>query len=124
MEKLSVIQIEPKLYQENKSIIELTDEAYTRLHQRAEKESCSAFRVALVGGGCGGYKYLFDYCRSLEPGDVTIDYGQISLVIDKQSAPYLRGMTLDYVIEGLNEEFRFINPNATYSCGCGESVGF
>ena len=53
-----------------------------------------------------------------------IDYGKFGVVIDKVSVPYLVGMTLDYVKEGLNEVFKFINPKEASSCGCGVSINF
>lgn len=56
--------------------------------------------------------------------DTIVDYGKFSILIDQDSVPYIEGMTLDFVIEGLNSFFKFINPKETASCGCGVSVNF
>ena len=53
-----------------------------------------------------------------------LDFGKFGIVMDKVSIPYLNGMTLDYVKEGLNEVFKFINPKEASSCGCGVSINF
>ena len=103
-------------------MIEITNEAYTQLYKRATEKNQFTFRIGLVGGGCGGYKYHFDYADKVYSNDLVIDWGKIRFRVDPESAPYLTGLTLDYIVDGLNEEFRFINPNAVYSCGCGESI--
>ena len=105
-------------------MIEITNEAFTKLDSKANQGKGTAFRIGLTGGGCSGYKYTFDWASSTSSDDFQLDLGRFKIVIDKISAPYLTGMTLDYVYEGLNEEFRFINPNQAYACGCGESIGF
>lgn len=105
-------------------MIEITDEAYTRLLKKAKEANRYCFRVGLRGGGCGGFEYIFDYCNNTSPDDIELDVGEITIKIDKISAPYIHGLTLDYIIEGLNEEFTFLNPNQIYACGCGKSVGF
>ena len=105
-------------------MIEVTHEAYTRLVQKAETKKNPVFRLGLTGGGCGGMEYSFDYCGETYPSDLVLDWGKLRFRISPESAPYLEGLTLDYQIKGLNEEFVFVNPNETYRCGCGESVGF
>lgn len=105
-------------------MIEITNEAYTRLHQKATENGQFSFSIGVSGGGCVGFKYYLDYSTNPSETDIIIDYGKLRLRVDPLSAPYLTGMTLDYVTEGLNEEFRFINPNVTSTCGCGESIGF
>ena len=56
--------------------------------------------------------------------NVRIDYGKFSFIVDPVSQPYLEGMRLDFVTEGLNQFFKFINPHEVSSCGCGVSVQF
>ena len=60
----------------------------------------------------------------IQDDDIVLDYGKWSFIINKISVPYLNGMTLDYVKEGLNEFFKFINPKEQSSCGCGVSINF
>ena len=105
-------------------MIEVTNEAYTRLIQKAAQQENHVFRLGITGGGCGGMEYRFDYCSETYSSDLVLDWGRIAFRIDPNSAPYLEGMTLDWQVEGLNEGFKIINTNEQYRCGCGESVGF
>ena len=73
--------------------------------------------------GCAGYEYIFAE-DNIKDGDEVLDYGKFNLLIDRMSQPYLSGMTLDYVKEGINEFFKFLNPNEQSACGCGVSVQF
>ena len=105
-------------------MLEITNEAYTRLVQKAIQQENHVFRLGLTGGGCGGMEYSFDYCSETYSSDLVLDWGKLKFYIDHNSAPYLEGLTLDYEVLGLNEQFVFRNPNESYRCGCGVSVGF
>jgi len=100
-------------------MIEVTDIAITKLIER----NVDNVRLGITGGGCAGYEYIFAE-DNIKDGDEVLDYGKFNLLIDKMSQPYLSGMTLDYVKEGINEFFKFLNPNEQSSCGCGVSVQF
>ena len=100
-------------------MIEVTDIAITKLFSRNVKN----VRLGITGGGCAGYEYIFAE-DNIKDGDEVLDYGKFNLLIDRMSQPYLSGMTLDYVKEGINEFFKFLNPNEQSSCGCGVSVQF
>ena len=107
------------------NILEITDEAIVKLLEKKEKEHFNYIRLGITGGGCAGFEYIFDASTdSPSDEDITIDYGDFTVVIDKLSLPYLYGMTLDFVKEGLNEIFKFNNPKETASCGCGVSINF
>lgn len=105
-------------------MIEITNEAYTRLVQKAAQEENHVFRLGLTGGGCGGMEYSFDFSREAYPSDLVLDWGRIKLRVDPNSAPYLTGMVIDWETNGLNEQFVFNNPRESYRCGCGVSIGF
>lgn len=105
-------------------MIEVTNEAYSKLVQKALLQENFVFRLGITGGGCGGMEYIFAYNDKSFSSDTVIDWGEIRFRIDHNSVSYLKGFTLDYKVEGLNESFVFINPNETYRCGCGESVVF
>ena len=107
-----------------RQMIEVTNEAYTRLIQKASEQDNFVFRLGITGGGCGGMEYIFTYNSENYPDDLVIDWGQIRFRIDPNSAPYLQGMTIDWYTDGLNEEFKFNNSKETYKCGCGTSIGF
>ena len=106
-------------------MIEITDEAITKILEKQAKEGFDAIRLGITGGGCAGFEYVFDKCNDIpSEEDVRLDYGKFGVVINKISIPYLVGMTLDYQKEGLNEVFKFINPKEQSSCGCGVSINF
>ena len=79
-------------------------------------------RLSVKKTGCSGLSYVIDYVKSSEVDDITQhlvdDYW---IYIDRKSYPYLKGMSVDYVKQGLNQKLVFTNPNQTGQCGCGES---
>lgn len=101
-------------------MIEATDKAIQKLIEK----DVEFVRLGVTGGGCAGYEYLFRSETLPNTSDEVIDYGKFSFIIDPVSKPYLEGMKLDWVQEGLNEFFKFLNPNEESSCGCGVSVQF
>ena len=106
-------------------MIELTDEAIQQLLYKQSKEGWKNIRLGITGGGCAGFEYIFDSVdHDGDSNDVFLDHGKFGIVIDKMSIPYLTGMTLDYVKEGLNEVFKFHNPKEASACGCGVSINF
>ena len=100
-------------------MVEVTDDAMIALIER----NVEKIRLGVKEAGCAGYEYIFAE-DILREGDEVVDYGRVSFLIDKMSQPYLQGVTVDYVREGLNEFFKLLNPNETTSCGCGVSVQF
>ena len=106
-------------------MIEITNEAITKILEKQAKENFDAIRLGITGGGCAGFEYIFDSCNDIiDDTLIRLDYGKFAVIIDKISIPYLVGMTLDYQKEGLNEVFKFINPKESSSCGCGVSINF
>jgi iron-sulfur cluster assembly accessory protein len=87
----------------------------------SEQRDDLALRIAVQPGGCSGLRYqLFFDERELE-GDIVKDFGGVSLVTDRMSAPYLMGATIDFVDTIEKQGFTIDNPNATGSCACGDS---
>ncbi len=85
------------------------------------KASDSFVRVGVKGGGCSGLMYNLDFDSELKDEDKVIEDNNVRIVIDKKSVLYLVGTELDFT-DGLNGKgFSFINPNASRTCGCGES---
>jgi iron-sulfur cluster assembly protein len=78
-------------------------------------------RMGVRGGGCSGMSYLLEFDNELRPHDREFDVDGIRVVCDAKSYLYLNGTTLDYVRQGLQSGFTFINPQAKSSCGCGSS---
>lgn len=78
-------------------------------------------RVAVVGGGCSGFNYNLDLIKETRPTDFTFDMGGLSVAIDPMSTQYLKGTVIDYVESLQGAGFKFQNPNAKSTCGCGSS---
>ncbi|AMY25626.1 iron-sulfur cluster assembly accessory protein [Rhodococcus fascians] len=80
-----------------------------------------ALRIAVQPGGCAGLRYqLFFDDRSLD-GDLAVDFGGVTLAVDRMSAPYVEGASIDFVDTIEKQGFTIDNPNATGSCACGDS---
>ena len=107
-------------------IFTLTTKAKSQLDKLMVEEQCTEnhfLRVSVKGGGCSGLTYDLDFDDTIvDFDDVSEDQG-LKLVIDSRSLLYLLGTELDFT-EGLNGKgFLFTNPNASRTCGCGESFG-
>jgi iron-sulfur cluster assembly protein len=78
-------------------------------------------RVGVKGGGCSGLSYVMDFDNQVTDMDEVVDLGPLSVIIDKKSVLYLYGTELEFS-DGLNGKgFHWVNPNASRTCGCGES---
>ena len=78
-------------------------------------------RVGVKPTGCSGYQYVIEAAQAVNEHDTAFETRGVTVVVDEQSLRYLAGTELDFVKEGLNEGFRFHNPNVNDTCGCGES---
>jgi len=78
-------------------------------------------RVAVLGGGCSGFQYNFSFEEGRNEDDLLIERDGASVVVDSTSLELLKGSELDYVEEMVGASFQVKNPNATSSCGCGNS---
>jgi len=86
-----------------------------------EGENGDGLRVSVVGGGCSGYQYNLDFDKSARVGDLTLKFDGLEIYVDPVSAGYLRGTVIDYVSGLQGTGFKFNNPNAKRTCGCGSS---
>ena len=101
----------------------LTDGAASKVKHLLDQEGRDdlALRVAVQPGGCAGLRYnLFFDDRSLD-GDLTGDFGGVTLTVDRMSAPYVEGAIIDFVDTIEKQGFTIDNPNASGSCACGDS---
>ena len=78
-------------------------------------------RIGVRNSGCSGFAYQVDFADTAAPEDLAFESHGIRVFVDPKSLPLIDGTELDFVREGLNESFRFRNPNVTGECGCGES---
>ena len=84
-------------------------------------ETDALLRIRIIGGGCSGLQYNMDFIKKPEEGDQIVEQDGIRVCIDPKSALVLKGTTLDYSDALMGGGFKLKNPNATSTCGCGES---
>ncbi len=104
-------------------MIAVSDSAATKVKELLESEGDTtlALRVAVRPGGCSGFSYEMFFDGDIGADDIKVDQGGVSVVVDPSSAQLLQGATLDYK-DGLQQAgFSIDNPNASRSCGCGQS---
>lgn len=105
-------------------MVTITDKAKDRIVELREEEGKSTehnVRVSVQGGGCSGLMYQLTFDDSVQASDEIFEDKNVKILVDKKSLLYLLGTTLDFS-DGLNGKgFQFINPNASRTCGCGES---
>ena len=105
-------------------MIAVTDKAIDRIKELRETENRTPdqnIRVSVKGGGCSGLMYDLSFDAAIRDSDEVFEDKGVKILVDKKSLLYLLGTTLDFS-DGLNGKgFQFINPNASRTCGCGES---
>ncbi|KJY94694.1 iron-sulfur cluster assembly protein IscA [Pseudoalteromonas ruthenica] len=102
--------------------ITLTDSAADRVKSfLANRGKGIGLRVGIKTTGCSGLAYVLEFADELSEGDQTFEDKGVTLIIDAKSLVYIDGTELDFTKEGLNEGFKFNNPNQSGECGCGES---
>ncbi|HEB99090.1 MAG TPA: iron-sulfur cluster assembly protein IscA [Thiotrichales bacterium] len=102
--------------------ITLTDTAAERVKSFLEKRGKGVgLRLGVKTSGCSGMAYVLEFCDEIEPEDEVFESKGVKVIVNPKSLVYLDGTELDYGKEGLNEGFKFNNPNVKDSCGCGES---
>ncbi|GAB1369352.1 iron-sulfur cluster assembly protein IscA [Azonexus hydrophilus] len=102
--------------------VTLTDKAVQRVANFLEKRGKGVgLRLGVRTSGCSGMAYKLEFVDEINADDVVFENSGVKVIVDAKSLPYLEGMELDYAREGLNEGFKFNNPNVKDQCGCGES---
>ena len=102
----------------------LTPKAVTMVKLTRQEEGLDethALRVAVMGGGCSGFQYALDFTSEQRDNDYVFDYEGLKVFVDAVSARYLDGTQIDYVMGTSGAGFKFNNPKAVGSCGCGSS---
>ncbi|APZ43060.1 iron-sulfur cluster assembly protein IscA [Acidihalobacter ferrooxydans] len=102
--------------------ITLSDTAADRMRSfLAKREKGVGVRLGVKTTGCSGMAYTMEFADEVDAGDTVFEDKGIKILVGAKSLVYLEGTELDYVREGLNEGFKFSNPNEKSRCGCGES---
>ena len=103
-------------------MITLTDNAIQHIRRFLEKRGKGqGIRIGVKTSGCSGMAYTLEFVDTLDEADQVFDNNGVKVFVDSKSLLYLDGTQIDYVKEGLQEGFKFENPNAKATCGCGES---
>jgi len=102
--------------------ISLTETAAAHVRKSLEKRGKGeGLRLGVRTSGCSGKAYVLEFVDTIQPDEVVFESHGVKLIVDPKSLLFLDGMVLDYTREGLNEGFKFDNPNVKGECGCGES---
>lgn len=102
--------------------ISLTSSAAERVRSYLKKRGRGlGLRVGVRKTGCSGYAYVIDYADSIDTDDQVFEDEGVKVIVDQKSLELIDGTEVDFVKDGLNEAFRFRNPNVKGECGCGES---
>ena len=104
--------------------VELTSKAVTMVKLTRQEEGLDeshGLRVAVVGGGCSGFQYALDFTNEPRSNDFVFEVDGLTVYVDAISARYLEGTKIDYVMGTAGAGFKFHNPKAVGSCGCGSS---
>jgi len=111
------------MVQEIEAVVTITDKAAEKakalLADRGSQDA--ALRVFVVGGGCSGYQYGMAIAQGKEEDDIVIEHAGVTVLVDPESAPLMRGAEIDYVDDIMKSGFTIFNPNAVKGCACGSS---
>ncbi|HZF25873.1 MAG TPA: iron-sulfur cluster assembly protein IscA [Steroidobacteraceae bacterium] len=102
--------------------IKLTEAAAGRIRTFIDSRGHGiGLRLGIKKTGCSGFAYMVNYADQVASGDVVFEDRGVKVIVDTESLRYIDGTVVDFVKQGLNEAFRFRNPNIKGECGCGES---
>ena len=111
------------MVQEVEAIVTITDKAAEKAIAilKDKGSETAALRVFVVGGGCSGYQYGMAIAQDREDGDIVLERAGVTVLVDPESAPLMRGAEIDYVDDLMKSGFTIFNPNAVKGCACGSS---
>ena len=101
--------------------VEFTKSAQNHIKKILVSENSDYFRITVLGGGCAGFQYKFDFTDKINEDDMIFEYENAKILIDKVSIELINGSKIDYVNELIGSSFKISNPQASSSCGCGTS---
>tara|TARA_Y100000815_G_scaffold41464_1_gene34043 strand:+ start:195 stop:521 length:327 start_codon:yes stop_codon:yes gene_type:complete len=104
-----------------KNKIEITEDAQKYIDSLIKKDKFDYFRITVLGGGCSGFQYKFDFDNKKNDEDILFETNKISVLVDKISLDLINGSKIDYVNELIGSSFKVTNPKSSSSCGCGTS---
>ena len=104
-------------------VVTLSDAAINEINRLMNVQGLTevGLRLGVKGGGCSGLSYTVNFDEKIGPHDSVYDIDGIKIIVDLKSAIYLQGTQLDFQKDLVSGNFKFVNPNADKTCGCGES---
>jgi iron-sulfur cluster assembly accessory protein len=100
----------------------ITESAAAQINKILSAEAAgSCLRVAVQGGGCSGFSYVFSIDNEKADDDLTFERDGVTVLVDEMSIQYMEGSEIDWVDDLIGASFQIKNPNATANCGCGTS---
>jgi iron-sulfur cluster assembly accessory protein len=118
------VETSPEAAVESLPPVTLTAKAVEMVKVTRDQEGMDAsygLRIAVMGGGCSGFQYALDFEQEARPTDAVMELDGLKVFVDPVSSRYLEGVTIDYVFGMHGAGFKFNNPRATGTCGCGSS---
>ena len=102
--------------------VKLTENAARQIKKQLEKRGKGVgLKLGVRKSGCSGYAYALEYADGVNENDTVFEDFGVKVIVQKSDLPFVEGIELDYAREGINEAFKFNNPNVKATCGCGES---
>lgn len=105
------------------AIVDVTEAAANKAKEVLKDSSNQGIRIAVIGGGCAGLQYDLKPEEKAAEGDIVLEFYGTPFYVNPMVVPYLKGTTIDFSSAMMDGGFKFHNPNATSSCGCGTSFG-
>jgi iron-sulfur cluster assembly accessory protein len=102
-------------------VLTLTPAACQAIKEAMSAQKLTKLRVGVVAGGCSGFSYDLELVNESKPTDVSFELDGVTVILDGMSAQYLKGVQIDFVTGLQGSGFKFSNPNARSTCGCGSS---
>lgn len=105
------------------AILDVTEAAANKARDVLTSTGNQGIRIAVVGGGCAGLQYDLQPAEKAAEGDLVLEFFGVPFFVNPMVVPYLKGTQIDFSNAMMDGGFKFRNPNATSSCGCGTSFG-
>jgi len=107
-----------------KQAVSITERAASQIAKLMVRDGHKALKIGVKKGGCAGMEYTMDYVDEVAPNDEVVEQNGARVIIAPMAQMFLFGTEIDYETSLLESGFKFINPNVSEACGCGESIKF
>ena len=101
--------------------LDFTDSAQKHIKSLLDGKEETGIRIGIRDSGCSGYAYFLEFADETKSDDFEFSFDDFKVLVDEKSFTFINGTTVDFIMEGVNSNLTFINPNVSAQCGCGES---